>query len=326
MLNSVGVVDKSIAMVDSTITKPIRPSDLYGSLVELFLGPSRDDAVRKLPAAPDPVRDSEHRRRKGVRILCVDDNGVNRTIIGQQLAALGYTAIVVEDATQALSALSREKFDIVLMDCEMPGMDGYQATAEIRRREGSSAHTIVIALTAHATEGDRELCMSAGMDGYVSKPVKMKALASALDEWTHRGARGGNRSGPTAGRPADAGNYDEQLDPASLAEIAELGDDLLGKLVEDFLSDFDGRLASMEDALDARDLRLLASIAHFFKSASATLGAKRFSALCAQVEARALAGDADEAISSGRSLITAAHALPALLARAADNSARPHIH
>ncbi|HYL58081.1 MAG TPA: response regulator [Candidatus Acidoferrales bacterium] len=326
MLTSIGRVDHAPALVDSTVIKPIRPSDLYARLVELFREPRRGDAVPKPAAAPDPVRDSEHRRRKGVRILCVDDNAVNRTIVGQQLAALGYTAIVVEDAAQALGALSREKFDIVLMDCEMPGMNGYQATAEIRKRERGSAHTIIIALTAHATEGDQELCLRAGMDGYISKPVKMKALASALDEWAHRGAGGGKSVSSTADGPMDASDCDDQLDPEAIAEIAELGDDLLGKLVEDFLSDFDGRIASMEDALDAQDLRLLASIAHFFKSASATLGAKRFSALCAKVEARALAGDQAEAISSGRNLVAAAHALPAILTSAADKSARRPLH
>jgi CheY-like chemotaxis protein len=260
-----------------------------------------------------------------VRILCVDDNGVNRTIVGQQLAALGYTAIVVEDAAQGLEALSREKFDIVLMDCEMPGMDGYQATAEIRKREGSSAHTVVIALTAHATEGDRELCMRAGMDGYVTKPVKMKALAEALDGWTDSGARNGSTVSPASQKSAGAENDDERLDPASLARIAELGDDLLGQLVGDFLSDFDGRIASMQDALEARDLRRLASFAHFFKSASATLGAKRFSALCAKIEARARAGDEAEAISACKDLIVAAQSLPAMLTGAAADSATHRI-
>lgn len=325
-LISEGGVDKSTQFVDLTITKPIRPSDLYSCLVKLFLEPYRIDAAPRRPAVADPVRDAQHVRRRGVRILCVDDNGVNRTIVGQQLAALGYTAIVVEDAAQGLEALSREKFDIVLMDCEMPGMDGYQATAEIRKREGSSAHTVVIALTAHATEGDRELCMRAGMDGYVAKPVKMKALAEALDGWMDRGARNGSSLSPASQKSAGAENDDERLDPVSLARIAELGDDLLGQLVGDFLSDFDGRIASMQDALEARDLRRLASLAHFFKSASATLGAKRFSALCAKIEARALAGDEAEAISACKDLIVAAQSLPAMLIGAAAESVTHRIH
>lgn len=208
----------------------------------------------------------------------------------------------------------------------MPGMDGYQATAEIRKREGTSAHTMVVALTAHATEGDRELCMSAGMDGYVTKPVKMTALAEALDGWTDCGARNGSSLSPASQKLAGAENEDERLDPASLDQIAELGDDLLGQLVRNFLSDFDGRIASMQDALEARDLPRLASIAHFFKSASATLGAKRFSALCAKIEARPRAGNEAETISASKDLIVAAQSLPAMLTGAAAESATHRIH
>jgi CheY-like chemotaxis protein/nitrogen-specific signal transduction histidine kinase len=129
----------------------------------------------------DSLEDVRHEWRKDVRVLVVEDNTTTQTVVTAQLRTLGYTAKVVEDAQRGLNALSREHYDIVLMDCEMPGMDGYAATTEIRRREGKARHTVVIALTAHATEGDRERCLKAGMDDYISKPVKLQTLTGALD-------------------------------------------------------------------------------------------------------------------------------------------------
>ena len=122
--------------------------------------------------------------RKAVRVLLVDDNLVNRTIGAKQLSALGYTAEIADGARARVGDRTRSgRPDIVLMDCEMPEMDGYQAVAEIRRREGTARHTVVIALTAHATADDRARCLDAGMDDYLSKPVKLQALAEMLDTW-----------------------------------------------------------------------------------------------------------------------------------------------
>jgi two-component system sensor histidine kinase/response regulator len=118
-----------------------------------------------------------------VRVLLVDDNLVNRTIGAKQLSALGYAVETADGARQGLEIVSKRSADLVLMDCEMPEMDGYQAVAEIRRREGSARHTVVIALTAHATLDDRAQCLAAGMDDYLSKPVKLQALAEMLDTW-----------------------------------------------------------------------------------------------------------------------------------------------
>jgi two-component system, sensor histidine kinase and response regulator len=124
--------------------------------------------------------------RRAVQVLLVDDNPVNRTLGAKQLSVLGYTAEIVDSARRALEVVGNWPFDIVLMDCEMPEMDGYKAVAEIRRLEGDARHTVVIALTAHAAEGERSKCLSAGMDDYLSKPVKLQTLATMLDAWAHR--------------------------------------------------------------------------------------------------------------------------------------------
>jgi PAS domain S-box-containing protein len=144
----------------------------------------------------DSAEDRLRKWRKKVRVLVVEDNVTNRTVVTAQLGMLGYTAEVVEDARRGLEALSLRHHDIVLMDCEMPEMDGYAATAEIRRREGDDRHTVVIALTAHAAQGDRERCLSAGMDDYTSKPVKLDALTEKLDSWSRRGLDDDTRRSP----------------------------------------------------------------------------------------------------------------------------------
>jgi two-component system, sensor histidine kinase and response regulator len=169
--------------VDAWITKPVRPSHLFSCLLELS-GNTNRDRVEKVAAAPlGQIGNEPPDWRKAVRVLLVDDNLVNRTIGAKQLSALGYTAEIADGAQQGLDLVSKEAPDLVLMDCEMPEMDGYEAVAEIRRREGDARHTVVIALTAHATADDRLRCLDAGMDDYLSKPVKLQALAAMLDTW-----------------------------------------------------------------------------------------------------------------------------------------------
>jgi CheY-like chemotaxis protein len=116
-------------------------------------------------------------------ILVVEDSPVNRLVAVRQLKRNGYQVHVVNDGREALQALATQRYDAVLMDCQMPDVDGYQATRELRRREDGVRHTPVIAMTAHAMTGDRERCLDAGMDDYLTKPVRSQTLIAMLERW-----------------------------------------------------------------------------------------------------------------------------------------------
>jgi two-component system sensor histidine kinase/response regulator len=124
-------------------------------------------------------------------VLVVEDSPVNRIVAGRVLERSGFRTRLVDDALEALDALDVQHFDAILMDCQMPGMDGYEATRELRRRESAGArHTPVIAMTAHAMTGDRERCLEAGMDDYITKPVRSQVLVEVLRRWIGEGRVG----------------------------------------------------------------------------------------------------------------------------------------
>ncbi len=161
------------------LTKPVKKSQLFKCLTSV-LGASAQTRPHT-PSAPQ-VADARP-ERAGFRVLVAEDNAVNRKVMLRRLEQSGYSVDTVADGLEAVSALERGSYDIVLMDCQMPTMDGYEATAEIRRREGASGHTPIVAVTANAFEGERQRCMAAGMDDYISKPIDPDDLMALLDRW-----------------------------------------------------------------------------------------------------------------------------------------------
>jgi CheY-like chemotaxis protein len=141
------------------------------------------DEEQHLAPLPEPAPAASG---PALRVLIAEDNVVNQKVTARLLERLGYRVDIAADGNEALEMWSRLPYDIVLMDCQMPNVDGFEATAEIRRREGGSRHTPIIALTANALQGDRERCLEAGMDDYLSKPVNAASLRRILASWASR--------------------------------------------------------------------------------------------------------------------------------------------
>jgi signal transduction histidine kinase/CheY-like chemotaxis protein len=249
--------------------KPVRQSSLY----DCFAGVLADAPARPRPlAAPAPALPQG---RPGLRILLADDNPVNQKVAVCQLRKLGYEADAVADGLEVLEALNRIPYDIVFMDCQMPQLDGYEATAAIRQREGDRRHTWIIAMTANAMTGDRELCLAAGMDDYVSKPVRSAELATVLER---------ARITPV-GADAKTPAVDKESLDALRALPGDEGGDLLGELITLLVAHGPALLSSMESALERKDAHGLAEAAHSLKGSCAQFGAQRLVKLCAQLEA-----------------------------------------
>jgi PAS domain S-box-containing protein len=173
------------AGISAYLTKPVRQSQLFQCLTGVISqSPDRTDSASADKAAVMVTKHTiaETKRISNKLILLAEDNIVNQKVAVRQLMKLGYRADAVANGLEALEALGRIPYDLVLMDCQMPEMDGYEATAEIRRREGTSKHTPIVAMTAHALDGDRAKCIASGMDDYVSKPVKPEELGRVLEK------------------------------------------------------------------------------------------------------------------------------------------------
>jgi PAS domain S-box-containing protein len=172
------------AGVDICIGKPVRPSQLKHALTLLLS--SQDEfaaSLASLRAETGAAGAEEPPEARGY-LLIAEDNLVNQRLAARLVERLGYHADVAQDGREALHALARFHYSAVLMDCQMPEMDGFEATAEIRRREAPERRTPIIAMTAHAMSGDRERCLEAGMDDYISKPIRPQELAQKLERWT----------------------------------------------------------------------------------------------------------------------------------------------
>lgn len=218
-----------------------------------------------------------------VRQLVVEDNAINQQVARGFAAKLGYRCDVAGNGIEALAALDLRSYDAVLMDCFMPEMDGFEATVAIRRREAGRRHVPIIAMTAGALVEDREKCLAAGMDDYLTKPVNADRMEASLRRWI--------RGGDAPGAVADAGvdHIDAVVDAEQfngLRQLAEVSDDpgFLGNVVERYLDLAASQLAQLRTAAGRGDATQLRATLHDLKGASATIGANRVAAACAAIE------------------------------------------
>ena len=226
------------------------------------------------PAAVEPPRPAGRRDR--LRVLVVEDNAINRRLIEKQLTLLGCPSESSPDGRAALERLAAEEFGLILLDCQMPGLDGFATAAEVRRVEAGRKRTPIVAITANATEDDRRRCFDAGMDDFVSKPVTLERLYAAVERWD---------------RPFD------ETALASFAAVAGGTPEALAGLLRDFLADARSRLGAARAALERGDASSCAREAHAVRGAAASVGARGLRELCRRLEAAPPAAEAAELLS-----------------------------
>jgi len=226
LLSSSGRVKADVATaagLSGTLTKPVRKSDLYNCLVDGFSIEPESPPVRQ-ESTPPPVPAADDATR-GL-VLLVEDNATNRLVASRMIEKLGYVVEVAENGREAIEAMtatmtgpSQKHYDVVFMDCQMPVLDGYEATRAIRELEGDARHTPIVAMTAAAMTGDRDACIAAGMDDYIAKPIRPELIRTALAKWAPDTIVDGEESTAQAGSsPAP----DDVIDRARLELLAEV--------------------------------------------------------------------------------------------------------
>ena len=291
------------------LTKPIKPSSLFDALVSIFTG-----RLTRIVAREDKDEsgfDAQMGQRWPLHILLAEDNATNQKLALRLLARMGYRADVAANGLEALQALERQPYDVVLMDVQMPEMDGLEATRALRRTLPESRQPRVIAMTANAMQGDREMCLAAGMNDYVSKPIRINELVAALERSQPLASRHeaqtvanlarepeGDASARTVQRkasetgPVPYGAPDPVpdaavLNPKALANLLSmLGGEFayLVELIDAFLEDAPQLLDELDHSVQGRDSVGVRRVAHSLKSNGADFGATTFANLCKELE------------------------------------------
>lgn len=292
ILTSMGQFPEDVAEeagIDATMVKPVKHSRLFASIVNIMgkniskgsEGPTVAPAVQRLPSLPVASRQA--------RILLAEDNRINQMVSLGQLKKLGFEADVVESGIAAIEALSKTPYDIVLMDCQMPKMDGYEATRKIRSKDKPFRQPYIIALTAHATQGAIGKCLACGMNDYISKPVQIEPFAEAL-------ARGlpATVSFPEEKKeqspeiPAAAPAHKTVLDPEIVQGLKDIADEMDGSflsgLFDMFESDASSRIARIHEALASGDGVKVRREAHSLKGGSQNIGARELGEICRLIQ------------------------------------------
>jgi CheY-like chemotaxis protein/HPt (histidine-containing phosphotransfer) domain-containing protein len=264
------------------LTKPVKAAQLYEALCSVVGGGAGAPAAS---VAPRAGLDTHMAERLPLRILLAEDNAINQKVALRTLERLGYRTDVAGNGLEVLTALDRQPYDVVLMDMQMPEMDGLEATRLLRERLPGARQPWIIAMTANAMQSDRELCLQAGMNDYVSKPVPVADLIAALER---AGARPLVAQTP-AGMVGGGQQADTLVDRSVLATLAEhLGDEtIVTEIVELFLSDAPGLLEQWRQATASGDGEAARRATHTLKGTSASIGAVGLARCCADAEALA---------------------------------------
>ncbi len=328
------LLDAPCAVGVHVVQKPLHPAALYDLLT------AAADARIEAACVGDGRRGATTPSVRP-RVLVAEDYPINQAVIEGMLDVLGYEHLVVANGRDAVARATTESFDVILMDVNLPEVDGPGATALIRRIEAAARRTPIIALTAHAGEGNRQACLAAGMDDFLSKPMTIEALGETLARWVPAMRdsastvvpRHGSRSETVAGRfaaaadaPPDAAEGDGAISGEALSRICALEQPgksgLLERISISFIDKSTAQIGEIRVALGQLDLKAVGDICHMLRASSAHLGAERLSRLVTDMEAACLAGDlAAVRRLGGRLSVTHADAVEGLRVAVARRSA-----
>lgn len=305
VLSSAGMAARpEVAERAPLLLKPVRQSELHNLIAQVIAG----DLTRKFHAA-EPVTRAVTSPKLAGRVLLAEDNPVNQEVANAMLQRVGVSMRIANNGQEAVDLLQEESFDLVLMDCQMPVMDGFEATACIRKREADMGLTAmpIIALTANAISGDREHCLAQGMSDYLSKPFAQEQLHELLARWLPERRAQNDASAEEAnplGAPASASHQAAvstarasavEIDQQVIRQLRELREGLLPRIINLFRSSSPPLLTQLETAVAQRDSDLLYKTAHNFKNSAANLGLIELAAACRDCEGKARQGHMEQA-------------------------------
>jgi CheY-like chemotaxis protein len=278
------------------LVKPVKESQLVESLLKVLASAEEPSLVTNTLSSGKEEANTAPGQPISLKILLVEDTPINLKLVRHQVQLLGHTSEAAENGQEALDKLASHDYDIVLMDCQMPIMDGYTATRALRKREGADRHTVIVGMTAYAMQGDREKCLKAGMDDYLSKPVMVKNLAPVLQRW----ASVVKRSQEETSQSENSSHID--LDPSvdvvdwvRLKEISEGDSAFQLELVQEFIKEVATFITQAKQALIDQDWNTIANIAHQIKGGSSSVAVQVMPEVARQLRNEALVKNQDSA-------------------------------
>jgi signal transduction histidine kinase/HPt (histidine-containing phosphotransfer) domain-containing protein len=278
-----GGANEARVMFAHTVSKPVRPALLCAVLERSLMSP-------RLPAAPVPAAKSDVllAAQWPLRVLLVDDNAINQKVAMRILQQLGYKPEIAGNGREALEAIERQPFDLVFMDVMMPELDGHEATRLIRLRQMTGEHKnfqsriIIVAMTAHAMQGDREKCIDAGMDDYLSKPIRPKDIRDMIEKWGGQATAASNAPTPATGTSTPA--EEPPVDMGRMNDLTDGNLEGLRELVEMYFNQTQKQFGQLRVAIQTNNADQVRRVAHSCAGASATLGMTHLVPLLRQME------------------------------------------
>ncbi len=276
---------------DAILGKPLRLDRLLDAIGELLTESTTPQAN---PSPFSPMSSQGTVTRKDFRILVAEDNRTNQMVAGGMLAMNGCKCEFASNGREAMEAARQHRFDLILMDCSMPEMDGYEATAHIRNLEESlGRHTPIVAMTANTQRGDAEKCIAAGMDDYLAKPITLVELRQKLELWLPRGTSEEREQQPLPEIKLDE-SPDTPLDHDVFDKLREILGPALSQAISPFLEDTPNYLSRLEQGLADSNADIVRQMAHAIKGSSSNLGAINLTQVAKQAEELALEGNLNE--------------------------------